>query len=93
MENTTVQATNAVAAMRALPSAASPARWSGAQLAAVMGEGSPTRVAARLRSMAGVGYGCLSVTTTIGQAVSVRCDHDADHKFSTRLGPTASPPV
>jgi hypothetical protein len=41
----------------------------------------------------GTPIGLATLASTIDQDALVVCDWDADHKFSTRSGPTASPPV
>jgi hypothetical protein len=94
MENTISQADNAVATMRALPwLVTSTNSWRALTRTAALGLPTPTPACDRTISMPGMGSYGVSVPAATTASVAQISIKGADHKFSTRLGPTASPPV
>jgi hypothetical protein len=94
MENINSQADNAVATMRALPwPATSTNPWPASIRTAARGLQTPTSACDRTMSMPGMGSYGVSVPAATTASVVRLCTKGADHKFSTRLGPPASPPV
>jgi len=95
MESINGQAGIAVATVRALPWQATSTDAVQPRLAqAGSGAQAPTGTRIHTTSMPGVGgYRVSTLATTIDRFGWDLCVQTADHKFSTRLGPTASPPV
>lgn len=94
MENSICQAVNALATVRALPRLAAPSTtWQPLPRTLAVGAQSPViaRVRGTIMPAAGT-YLVADLRTTTDSDSRVICA-GADHKFSTRLGPTASPPV
>jgi hypothetical protein len=102
MESNTKQAnparlTPAPATARALPSLTLSPSVRCSQMSGPAMRPAPVRIPASADDSVvyavGTPVGLGTLATTIDQDVLVLRDWDADHKFSTRLGPTASPPV
>ena len=95
MDSINGQAGIAVATMRALPSQVTPINATQPRLGhAGFGAQAPTCTRISTTPMPGVGgYRVSASATTIDRFGWDLCVQTADHKFSTRLGPTASPPV
>jgi hypothetical protein len=94
MENIICRPGNALAAVRALPRLAAPSMtWQLLPRTLAVGALSPviSRVRATIMPAAGT-YLVADLRTTTASDTGVICA-GADHKFSTRLGPTPSPPV
>jgi hypothetical protein len=91
--NTIGQAHNAAATMRALPwRVMSSNSWQALPLTAISGAQIPAL--ARIRAIVTPGVGSYVASTPAATTDRVAlCVMGADHKFSTRLGPSASPPV
>ena len=103
MENINIsQADSAVATMRTLPWLTTPSTaWLHQAVTARSVVAAPVQIRDRAISLSGVGSyrlggdpisGVRSVITT-DQAATLMWDACVDHKFSTSLGPSASPPV
>jgi hypothetical protein len=95
------QAHNAVATVRALPFGGSSTTWRPQPTTVRFEAAVPNQTRDRACSMSGVGSYRIAggnfsapraAATTIGKAADVVCVM-TDHKFSTRLGLSASPPV
>jgi hypothetical protein len=93
--NNTGQAANAVASVRALPwTVSSSTSWRSLPLTAELQVGTRSIACDSMSAMVGVtGYRMSGISATTIDRVAPVCLKGADHKFSTRLGPTASPPV
>jgi hypothetical protein len=91
MDTNLGQAATAVATVRRLPGLAP---W---QFLRPIGSGTsaaPVQVTLKGRTLPTAGtYGVSALATTMTACVTDVLGVDADHTFSTRLGPSASPPV
>jgi hypothetical protein len=91
MDTNLGQAATAVATVRTLPRLA--ADWCFLRPTGSGMSVAPVQVVAQGRTLPSAGtYGISGLTSMTTCVVDV-LDIDADHKFSTRLGPSASPPV
>jgi hypothetical protein len=93
--NTIGQADNAVATMRALPwRVTSSNSWQALPLTAASDARTPALARDHAIAKPGVGSYVVSIpAAATTDRVAQLCVMGADHKFSTRLGPSASPPV
>jgi hypothetical protein len=92
--NTIGQADNAVATMRALPwRVPSSNSWQALPLTAASDVRTPALARDHAITTPGVGSYVVSIPAATTDRVAQLCVMGADHKFSTRLGPSASPPV
>ena len=91
--NTIGQAHDAAATMRALPwRVMSSNSWQALPLTATSGAQIPALARIRATVTPGVGSYVASTPAAATDRVAL-CVMGADHKFSPRLGPSASPPV
>jgi len=91
-------ADNAVASMRALPWLSTPSASQRARaMTAWPAAAAPVQIQVHASSMSGVGAYRLAGDPISGVPSTIKTDLAwntcVDHKFSTRLGPSASPPV
>jgi len=93
--NTIGQPGNAWAPMRALPwRVESSNSWQAMPKSAVSGAQAPTVTCDHATAMPAVGiYAAPARAALTTDRVAQLCVQGVDHKFSIRLGPTASPPV
>jgi hypothetical protein len=91
MENIT-QANNAAASVRSRAPFAGVIRWQRMPQTVVAGHQPPTATRVRSTILPAGTYLVTDLRPTTDSAVRFSCT-GADHKFSTRLGPSASPPV
>ena len=96
MENNIIaQAATAVAPVRALPRfVSSSSSWRSMPMTSELQVGTRFLACDRIPAMVGVtGYRMSGISAATTDRIAPVCVKGADHKFSTRLGPTASPPV